>query len=153
MRPHRKKRLASVIREIVSDTIARRLHDPRIVPLTTVTRVEMSGDLLISRVYLSVQGGDAAEKKTIAGLRHAAGYIQRIVARELSVRQCPELRFEIDETVKGVRKTMQLLQENRREHPELFESSGADNGDPPSIRAAGGQVDNAASDTLTEADE
>lgn len=127
MRSHRKEKVASVIRDIVSDAIAHRLHDPRIAPMTTVTRVAVTGDLLISKVYLSVHGGEAAERKTIAAIRHATGYIQRIVARELSIRHCPELRFEIDEAAKGTRRTLQLLEENRRNQPGLFQTDeGAD---------------------------
>jgi hypothetical protein len=54
-------------------------------------------------------------------VRHARGFLQREVARELSVRHCPELRFDIDRVAKGVRRTMALLDENRRQQPELFE--------------------------------
>ena len=126
MRPYRKEKLASLVRQIVSEAIVHRLHDPRVAPLTTVTRVEMTGDLLIARVFLSVPGDDAAERRTIAAMRHAAGYIQRMVAGELSIRQCPELRFEIDRAVKGVRRTMELLEDIRRREPELFESQEDD---------------------------
>ena len=126
MRPYRREKLASLVRHIVGEAIVHRLHDPRVAPLTTVTRVEMTGDLLLARVYLSVPGDDAAESRTIAAMRHAAGYIQRMVARELSIRQCPELRFEVDKAVKGVRRTMELLDDIRRREPELFESQEAD---------------------------
>ena len=54
-------------------------------------------------------------------MQHAAGYIQRLLAHELSIRHCPELRFVIDEGLKSARKTMELLEDNRRMHPELFE--------------------------------
>ncbi len=126
MRPYRKEKVASLVRQIVSEAIVHRLHDPRVAPLTTVTRVEMTDDLLIARVYLSVPGDDAVESRTIAAIRHAAGYIQRMVAGELSIRQCPELRFEIDKAVKGVRRTMELLEDIRRREPELFESQEDD---------------------------
>ncbi len=126
MRPYRKEKVSSLVRQIVSEAIVHRLHDPRVAPLTTVTRVEMADDLLIARVYLSVPGDDAAESRTIAAIRHAAGYIQRMVAHELSIRQCPELRFEIDKAVKGVRRTMELLEDIRRREPELFESQEDD---------------------------
>lgn len=126
MRPYRKEKVASLVRRIVSEAIVHRLHDPRVAPLTTVTRVEMTDDLLIARVYLSVPGDDAVESRTIAAIRHAAGYIQRMVAHELSIRQCPELRFEIDKAVKGVRRTLELLEDIRRREPELFESQEDD---------------------------
>lgn len=121
MKPYRKEKVASLVRDIVAEAVHHRIHDPRVVPLTTVTRVEMSPDLQIAKVYLSVPGNEAAERKTLAAIRHAGGYIQRMVARELTMRQCPELRFEIDERAKHVQQTMRILEENRRQHPELFE--------------------------------
>ena len=123
MRLYRKEKVASVIQHIVSGAIVHRLHDPRIDPLTTVTRVEMTRDLAVARVYLSVQGGDSVERRTLRAVRHAAGFIQRMVAHELPLRQCPTLHFEIDEGVKGARRTMELLAENRRNEPGL---SGSD---------------------------
>jgi len=123
MRAYRKEKVSSVVHQIVSETIAHRLNDPRVAPLTTVTRVAMTGDLLVAKVYLSVPGDEATERRTLTAVRHASGYIQRMVARELPVRQCPELRFEIDAAVKGVRRTMELLAENRRREPESFEEA------------------------------
>ena len=120
MRPHRKERIASVVREIVSDAIARRLNDPRVAPLTTVSRVTVTGDLSVATVYLTVVGDAAAETRTLAALQHAAGFVQRMVAHEVRIRQCPELRFEIDEAAKRVRETMRLLEENRRREPQLY---------------------------------
>ncbi len=124
MRPYRKERVASTIRDIVSDVIAHRLQDPRVDRLTTVTRVVMTGDLLIANVYLSVPGGGAPQRRTLTAVQHAGGYIRGLVARNRTMRQCPELRFEIDEAVEGVRKTMELLDENRRERLEREEANG-----------------------------
>jgi ribosome-binding factor A len=119
MKPFRKDRIARLVTKIVGETIAHHINDPRVDPLTTVTRVEVTGDLLMARVFLSVPGKEAAERRTLAGIRSAAGFIQRTLARELTIRQCPELRFEIDEQVKRVRRTMELLAENRRHDPTL----------------------------------
>ena len=126
MKPYRKEKVGSLVRDIVAEAVHHRIHDPRVVPFTTVTRVEMSSDLQIARIYLTVPGDEAAERRTLAGIRHAGGYIQRMVARELAIRQCPELRFEIDERAKRVQQTLQLLEENRRRDPELFEAGDVD---------------------------
>ncbi len=126
MRPFRKEKIASLVRQVVGDAIAHRLQDPRVSPLTTVTRVEMTNDLMVAKVFLSVQSDATAEKRSLAGVRHAAAYIQRMVAGALSMRHCPEVRFEIDEVAKGVRQTMDLLAENRRLEPELYETEDVD---------------------------
>jgi ribosome-binding factor A len=121
MRPYRREKVASLVRDVVSETIAHGLNDPRIRPFTTtVTRVEMTRDLLIAKVYISVLGGGAAERKTMLGIQHAAGHIQRQVAAAVRMRQCPQLRFMVDESVKAARETLSILEENRRRNPELY---------------------------------
>ena len=101
--------------------IAHKLHDPRIDPMTTITRVELTGDLLIAKVYLTVQGSDTDQRRTLQGIQHAAGFLQRQLAQELQIRHCPTLRFEIDHGVIGARRTLELLAENRRRDPTLAE--------------------------------
>ena len=81
--------------------------------------MQISGDLTIATVYLSVLDDPAVERRTITALRHAGGFIQRMVAKGLDMRQCPELRFEVDEQLKKVKHTLQLLNENRRNLPDL----------------------------------
>jgi ribosome-binding factor A len=132
--------MASLVHEIVSDAISHRLQDPRVDVLTTVTRVEVSGDLLVAKVFLSVPGGDAIERRTLKAVRHAGGYLQRLVAEELTVRQCPELRFEVDTGAKQARRTLELLAENRRNDPgDPAASAGQEGPDDPTAR---GTADN-----------
>lgn len=106
--------MARAIREIISEGIARRLSDPRIATLTTVSRVEVGPDLLTATVYVTVPTGESDERKTIAALKSAQGYLQRMVAKELSLRQCPELRVELDEHQKKVLRTLEQIEANRR---------------------------------------
>ncbi len=120
MRPYRKEKVASVVHEIVSEAISQRLQDPRIDALTTVTRVEVSGDMLVAKVFLSIPGGDSVERLTLRAIQHAGGYIQRLVAQELNLRQCPELRFDLDSGVKVARRVLEILAENRRHDPGLM---------------------------------
>ncbi len=124
MRRYRKEKLASSVRQIVGEAIAYKLNDPRVGPLTTVTRVEMTGDLLIAKVYLSVPGSDAVERRTLQALQHATGFLQRLIAHGLQIRYCPILQIEIDRGVKEGRRTMELLAENLRHDPGLAEPDG-----------------------------
>jgi ribosome-binding factor A len=121
----RKERVAEAIREIVSEAILRRINDPRLAPLTTVSRVTVSGDLAVATVYLTVVGGDAVERRSLSAMRHAGGFVQRLVAEQIDMRTCPALRFELDEVAKKVRATMLLLDENRQREPHLYESEPA----------------------------
>ena len=120
----RKEKVSRVIQRVVSEGVAFKLNDPRVSPLTTITRVELTPDLLVARVYLTVPGDPAAERLSLRAVRHASGYLQRMVAKALTMRQCPEVRFEIDETTKLVRQTMELIAENRRNDPALGTEDG-----------------------------
>lgn len=128
MRPYRRERVASLIHEIIGEVVAHGLNDPRVEPLTTVTRVEVTGDLEFAKVYISIPGGDAAESRTLTAIRHAAGFLQRILGQELTMRQCPTLRFEVDQSMKTARQTLALLAEERRKHPEVFEAHAGGEG-------------------------
>lgn len=116
----RREKVAGVVQEIVTSAIARKINDPRVSPMTTVTRVKVSGDLLIATVYLTVPGDEKSERKSVQGMQHAAPFVQRMLAQELGMRLCPELRFEADDELKRVQHTLGLINENRRTRPDLF---------------------------------
>jgi len=107
--------VASAVRQVVSEAIARRLSDPRIAPLTTVTEVTMSRDLQIATVLVSVAGSEADERKTLRALQHARGHLQKLVGQNLQLRRCPELRIRVDKSVRKVRETLRLIEANRAE--------------------------------------
>ncbi|MHC5110553.1 MAG: 30S ribosome-binding factor RbfA [Planctomycetota bacterium] len=114
MKPYRKEKLASLIRTVVGEALIHRLSDPRIETLTTVSRVEMTTDLQVARVFISVPGGESSERKTMAAIESAHGLLQRLVADNVSMRQCPKLRFEIDELGKRALATLHLIEQNRQ---------------------------------------
>jgi len=104
---HRKDRLAHVVRDIVSDAILNRVSDPRVNELTSVTRVELSADLKVATVYVSVMGTDIDARTTMRGLQSARGMIQTRLARRLNIRQCPSIRFHLDE---GIKRAIEIFQ-------------------------------------------
>ena len=85
------KELASLIREGIKD--------PRIHPMTSVMDVEVAPDLKTCRAYISVMGDDKAKQDTIAGLKSAEGYIRRQLAKRINLRNTPEIRFLLDESI------------------------------------------------------
>lgn len=115
MKSHRPERVAHVVRQVVSEAIAARLSDPRIAPMTSVTRVDVSADLEHARVYVSVLGSEAAGRRTLAGLKSAVGLVQRMVAGELRIRVCPRLSFHLDESLKRAAETIRLINESLAE--------------------------------------
>src|SRR4051812_24622793 len=99
MSSHRSLRMAEAIREVVATAILSDVADPR-VRSVTVLRVEVSGDLRHAKVYVSVMGTDAEQQRALAGLHHAAGFLQSRVAARLQSRFTPILSFKRDDSVK-----------------------------------------------------
>lgn len=106
---HRRDRLAHVVRDVVSDAIANRISDPRVSRFTSVTQVELTADLRIADVHVSVMGSDSDSATTMKGLESARGLIQSRLARQVSMRACPVIRFHLDLGIKRAIQTYQSL--------------------------------------------
>ena len=124
MPSHRPAKMASLVRNIVGEAIAHQLNDPRISPMASVTRVEISGDLQIAKVYVSVLGSESESRKTLEGLGHATGHIQRLLSKRLHARHCPEIRFLTDISVKGAARTVQIIDESVQADRECHPDAG-----------------------------
>ncbi len=114
----RMERVASLIRGILADAIQNRLSDPRIEPLTSITRVEVSADLSVAHVYVSVMAEGARRELSVSALQHAAGRLRSLVAREVTLRQTPQLDFRLDESVQRSFETVQQLDRMMQELDE-----------------------------------
>ena len=107
------RRVDEAIREVLSDTLASGLKDPRI-GFVTVTDVKTSPDLRRARVYVSVLGDEAKRSASLAGLQSAHGLLQRRVAGELHLKRTPTLEFVHDDTVDRAMRLEQLLADDER---------------------------------------
>jgi ribosome-binding factor A len=106
----RMRRVDEAMREVLSAAITQGLKDPR-VGFVTVTSVETSPDLRHARVFVSVLGEDPQRGRTLDGLRSAHGYLQRRVARELTLKHTPTLEFLYDDSVDRSLRIQALLEE------------------------------------------
>jgi len=119
--------VARVIKEVVSDAVARRLSDPRIEGFVSVTHVDMSPDLHNAEVYLSIFGKDAtAQNKTFLAIDHAKSRIQSMVAGRLRSKFCPVLRFHKDEQFKKTLEIMRLIDQAANEYKHKDEPEDSD---------------------------
>ena len=125
---HRPDRLSRFVRDIVSDAIANRIADPRVDRFTSVTRVELSADLTIADVHVSVMGSDAEARTTMQGLTSARGMIQTRLARQLAIRRCPMIRFHLDRGIRQAIETIRQIEALQETAPETHttDSPGSD---------------------------
>lgn len=87
-----------VLREL-SNIIRNEIKDPRIHPMTSVMAVEGAPDLKTCKAYISVLGNQEAQEETMVGLKSAESYVRRQLARNLNLRNTPEIRFLLDQSI------------------------------------------------------
>ena len=92
-------RINSAVQRELSVLISREVKDPRISPLTSVTDVEVATDLKTAKVYISVLGDEEAKSNTLAGLKSAEPFLRSALARNVNLRNTPELFFKLDESI------------------------------------------------------
>jgi ribosome-binding factor A len=94
---HRTERVGSLIQEKIGKLIVSgKIKDPRVDSFLTVTRVNVSKDLVYADVYISSYKPESALTKGVAGLQSAAGFIQSQLAQGMHLRTTPHLRFHED---------------------------------------------------------
>ena len=104
---------AEVQREL-SNIIRREVKDPRIHSMTSVVSVEVAPDLKTCKAYISVLGDEAAQADTLAGLKSAEGYIRSKLARNINLRNTPEITFILDQSIEyGVNMSKRIDEVNR----------------------------------------
>ena len=92
-------RVNGAVQKELSTIIHSEIKDPRIHPMTSVTAVEVAPDLKTCKAYISVLGDEKAQADTLEGLQSAEGYIRRELARTLNMRNTPEIRFILDQSI------------------------------------------------------
>jgi ribosome-binding factor A len=108
----RLRRIESLLREeICSMIVTGQIKDPRIEPLTTVTEVKVARDLGHAKVWVSRFGDRDAVSQTVEALNHAAGYIQGVLSKRISLRIFPRLTFLRDDAMENGFRVAQKLRE------------------------------------------
>jgi len=108
----RMRRVDTAVRQVLGDALSQDLKDPR-VGFVTVTDVSTSPDLRHARVYVSILGTPAEQEASLEGLRSAHGFLQGRVARELRLKNTPELDFILDDTAEKAFRFEKLLEEEQ----------------------------------------
>ncbi|PYR79495.1 MAG: 30S ribosome-binding factor RbfA, partial [Acidobacteria bacterium] len=122
------------IRQELSDILSRgEVHDPGI-GFITLTRVQVTGDLQLARVFYTTLADEKARKDTAQALQRATGFFRRqIGARIRHLRRVPELEFRFDESIENQDRIERILrdihEEDERRNAQLPTSDSQDDGD------------------------
>lgn len=117
---------AQAIREVVSMAILKDLKDPRVSDVT-VTFVEVSADMRLAKVHVSVMGDETKQNLCLRGLQNSAGYLQSKVGKRIDTRYTPKLQFSLDKGMQHAMMVTRILEEvlpreNEEAESEEFEA-------------------------------
>jgi len=108
---HRPDRVGDQIRQELSELLSRgEVHDPGI-GFITLTRVQVTADLQLARVFYTTMGDERARKETARALQRATPFFRRHVGGRLQLRRVPELEFRFDESVGHQERIEQILRD------------------------------------------
>ena len=123
---YRPDRVGDQIRQELSELLARgEVHDPGI-GFITLTRVQVTPDLQIARVFYTSLGDDKARKETAKALGRATPFLRRQIGGRLRLRRVPEIEFRFDESVERQDRIEQILRDLREEEAQRAPSSHDD---------------------------
>lgn len=121
-------RINSEMQKELSRIISREIKDPRISPMASVVAVEVAPDLKTCKAYISVLGTEEEQQDTVAGLKSAHGYIKRELARSINLRNTPDIRFILDQSIEyGINMSRKIDIINADLHAREEEEASVDN--------------------------
>ncbi len=139
MSSRRVLKAAQAIREVVGMAIITDLKDPRIRDVT-VTLVEVSPDMRVAKVNVSVMGDETKQNLCLRGLQSSAGYLQKKVGKRIDTRYTPRITFVLDEGIKHSLMVTKILEEvlpkEKENSEDAPESDSLDSDSPESGSAA-----------------
>jgi len=120
---NRPDRVGEAIRDELSQLLARDVHDPGI-GFITLTRVSVTPDLQLARVYYTSLGDEKAQRETAKALQRAAPFLRRHLGARIRLRRVPELSFFYDQSIAHTDRIEQILQDLKTEAAARSDSEG-----------------------------
>ena len=108
---NRMTRINDEILKELSQIIRGEIKDPRVGVMTSVLRVDTTPDLKYCKVFVSVLGNEEEKDGVMKGLKNATGFIRRLLAQRVNLRNTPELIFKLDDSVEYAIKMDRLIKE------------------------------------------
>jgi ribosome-binding factor A len=108
----RLEQVESTLQRAIAQVLQREVSDPRIRGLVSITRVKVSPDLAEAQVFVSIMP-ERYESRTMAGLHRASGRIRRMTHDQVALKNMPQLRFELDHSLKTSARVYEAIEHAR----------------------------------------
>ena len=113
----RPERVGQMMRREIAEILEHRLRDPRLTSMVSITDVEVTQDLSFARVYVSTLQVGEERERLLEALKAAAGFVRHELRPRLGLREVPEVRFEIDESIERGARVDEILRKIERGEP------------------------------------
>ena len=104
-------RINDEITRVVADVVRFELSDPRIGTVCSVLRAETTSDLKHCKIMVSVLGDERQRIESMTALKNAAGFIRKRVAEIINLRNTPEIKFALDDSIEHGMRMTKLIEE------------------------------------------
>lgn len=119
----RKKKIeTAIVKVLASLLVSGKVKDPRI-GIVSVHRAEISPDLSQVKIWITSYCTNSEKRKLFNGMNSAKGYFQSVIAKELHLRNTPEIRFLWDTDYIKSLEVNQLIDKSMKESEVSIETS------------------------------
>ena len=111
----RVERINGLLRQEISQLLAREIKDPRLGGVISITQVQTASDLRSARVLVSVMGDRETRETALDGIQSAAAFLRRELRDRLKLRYVPFLKFALDDSMENADALLRLMDRLRAE--------------------------------------
>lgn len=108
-------RINGLLRQEISQLLAREIKDPRLGGVISITQVQTANDLRSARVFVSVLGDRETRERALDGIQSAAAFLRRELRDRLKLRYVPFLKFALDDSLESADAVLRLMNELQAE--------------------------------------
>lgn len=115
MKTHRPARVGELIKREVGEMLLRQQIKDLQGGLVSVTDVEVSGDLRLAKIFVSIYGTEAVQGATMSALTASQGFVRQEIGRRIRLRYTPDVTFVQDRSLERGARISRLLDQLRTE--------------------------------------
>ena len=111
----RMEKVNDLLQSELAELLHRRVKDPVLAEaMISITQVEVTADLSLARVHVSVMGAADGGSEVLTALERTAPFLHRQLVKRIRIRRVPRLRFELDHSIAEGDRLTALLREVAR---------------------------------------
>jgi ribosome-binding factor A len=110
---YRLARLESLLKEEIADIIKRDIREVDF-GLTSITKIIISRDLHLAKVYVSIYGDDAKQNSIMQKLRASSRLVRKGIGSRIRLRYTPEIEFIQDNSMEEAIQIFKIMQDIKK---------------------------------------